>query len=644
MPKTKLPKDETYEHEVEETVAVEATEDDEKEEALPITVEEQQALAAQAAQEWEKGWNYLKPRWDEWALRLRLYNNQKRDKESVGDTTLFDIFQTVLADLYSDKLIATFNPREKGDEEVAENLTITAEYDHTLMEKDIVDYEWDWEAMFYGRGLLCMMDFDREEMCPVPEVWYVLTVVRDPEAKSVNGDKRGRGRARFLYRETRMTKNEMEEAGVYFNLGQIKADSTNTKSPLDEMMRIQADAGGLGDVSKYDSSTVRVREGFTTHNGNLVFVAFINDMSTVVRYKVLGKASQKMPMVDRVLFPIPNSWDSVSIPDLVEDKQRGKAVALNLSLKTMKAGLLPMYIYDKTKFDDRTDFNFEFNKFIGSKGDPNGAVAIMPRDHVKSDVSFIMDTLDQSAQRATATPDVKRGGRPGQQGTATRDALVSKGSDKRYSLAAAIFGWSERRFWQMWYAMYKDHFKAGIDEKTVRITGTLGAQIRPFTRESIVTSEIDPDIAIESKEVSEARLVSEAALFRDYLAQAAASPDTNMRFGLRHYGKLIGIKTDIINFLFPPTIEELRAEDENKALQGGKKVTVLPTDDHYTHMQYHNKLEETPEKVAHINAHKRALFLAQTRGENAPMNAMAMPSAELPVPQQNKPGFRTLPM
>ena len=298
-----------------------------------------------------------------------------------------------------------------------------------------------------------------------------------------------------------------------------------------------------------------------------------------------------------------------------------------------------MYVYDQTKFDDRTDFNFEFNKFIAARGDPSTAVSIMPRDRVKQDVSFIMDTLDQSAQRATATPDIKRGGRPDAAGTATRDALVAKGSDKRYSLATAVFGWSERRFWQLWYQLYKEHMDDKINEKIIRISGALGASWRKIEKKDIVSaSVVDPDVVIESKEVATAKRVAEAQIFRDYLTQAAASPDTNMRFGLRHYGKLIGVKADVIKALFPPTIEEMRADDENDQLEKGEIVEVTPQHDHIAHLLEHNTLADSPTKTAHINAHKRAMLIQHLSGDKTQSNPMAMPGSQLPGVAAMTPG------
>lgn len=579
-------------------------------------------LIKQIQTEQKLAWDFIKPKWDEWALRIKLYNNQKRDKEAVGDNTLFTIFQTVLAALYSDSLTAAFGARESGDEETAENLTITAEYDHEEMEKDMLDYEWDWEAMFFGRSLMGLMEFDRDNMVPVPEIWNVMTVLRDPYATSVNGDKKGRGRAKFLGREVRMTKNEMDEMEVYFNYKNLKPSGTNTKSLIDENMRITADAAGLADMSKFanlegENASNRLLEWFTVHNGKRVFVTLADDMKRVVRYHVLD--SMDIPLVDRVIYPVPNSWDGVSVPDLVEDKQRARAVATNLSLKSVKSSLHPMYLFNETLIKNRNDLNFGFNKFVGVQGNPTGSVQVMPKDQVKQDVAFILDTLSSGAERSTASPDTRQGARPAEGGTATRDALIDQGSDTRYSLSAKVFGWSEKRFWKQWYQLYKDHFTDGIDEKTVRITGALGAKWRPFTRDNLIAKS-DPDVKIESRILSEAKRVNDLRQFQGYVQFLAADPNANLRFALRHMGKLSGMKKDIIDRILPPTIEEMRAEDENIQMREKPEepVEVLPTDDHQAHLEIHNKMEDTPAKFAHINAHKRAMMLRQARPDLFP--------------------------
>lgn len=650
-PSTKNTKKKAKEYETPEETTEEINDSEGEKDSRPDFA----SLIKQANSEWEQGWWFMKPKWDEWALRLKLYNNQKRDKESVGDTTMFSVFQTILASLYEDKLAASFSPREVGDDEIAENLELTADYDYDIMEKDIIDYEWDWESLFFGRGLLCVMDFDEDSLTPSPYVWNRMVTVRDPEAGSIAGDREGRGASRFIYREIRMTKQQLKDAGdVYFDYENVKATGAknDTKSPLDQYMRDTAEAAGLSDVTKFanvdgENATLRLREGFTNWNGKLCFVTLADNGKKVIRYQELER--KKIPIVDRVLFPIPNTFDSPSIPDFTEDKQRARAVALNLSLKGVKANLHPMYLFDKNKVDERQDFNFAFNKFIPVTGNPAGAVVPMTKDHVKNDVSFIMETLAQSAERATGTPDIKQGASPDGNTTATRDALVAQGSESRYSLAARIFGWSERRFWQEYYNHLKEYMDEGVHEKMVHVVGALGASWRPFAKKDLVVPEgnKDPNIKIESKAVAEARRFNDAKLFRDYLTLAATDPTAQIRSGMRHYGKLIGMKVDLIEQIYPPTIDELRAEEENAMIMEEKKALVMPEDDHYLHLQIHNKLPDSPQKIAHMNAHKRALILQKVNPELVPQQDAQgdglAPAEQLTNPVAEQPTKRQLP-
>lgn len=587
------------------------------------------SLIEQVEAEYNLGWWSFKPKFDEYGVRLKLYNNQKRDKEAVGDPLLFTIHQTVLASLYDDKLSVAFSPREQGDDDIAENDNILAAYDSEEMEKDMLDYNWDWDATFYGTGLVCLMEFDRDRMLPIPEYWNRMTVIVDPRATSVNGDLRGRGRARFLGREVRLTKYDMEDAGVYFNYNDLKNETKDLRSFTDEAETLSQEARGYQQTTKFsglkgDNVDHRVLEWFTMWKGKRVFVTLADNRKKVIRYHELK--TKDIPVLDRRIYPLPNSFDGISIPDLVEDKQRARAVLQNLGLKGAKANLHPMYLFNTNKIKNRADLNFDFNKFIGVDGEVNGAVSVMPKDQVKQEVQYIMDVLDSAAQKATATPDIQQGARGDTKRSATELSLQNQKVDTRYSLSAKIFGWSEKRFWRQWHNLYREHFKDGIDEKIVRVVGALGATYRPFRREDIV-SKTDLDVTIESRVLSEAKQFNNSRNFEGYLTIIAQDPTANLRYGFKRLGKLKGLKKDEIDLLLPPTIEELRAEDENKSLEKDELVAVMATDDHVTHLEIHNKLSDTPAKYAHIEAHKRAMLLARVRPDIVPQ----LPSAQNPT-------------
>jgi hypothetical protein len=587
-------------------------------------------LVKQVNSEYELSYWFMKPKWDEWGLRLKLYNNQKRDKSAVGDPLMFTIFQTVLASLYDDRLMATFEPRESGDEEVSETLNDLAIFDYEEMQKDVTDLVWMWDTCFFGRGLVMQMEWDSETNTPVIENLDPMTILRDPRAKSVNGDMKGRGKARFIGREIRLTKTDMEDAGVYFNLDKLKLDDVDIRSLVDRNQQLRQEAQGFSDTAKFqgelkgDNATYRLVEWITYHKGKLVLVTLGNGKKEVVRYTEIK--GNKIPITDRVLYPIANDWDGVSIPDLTEDKQRARAKLTNLGVKVAEAGLYPMYLYDTNRIKNRSDLNYEQNKFIGVDGNPSGAVQIMQKDNIKQDVSYIMDTLDVASQKATATPDIQQGSVAGDNRTATELNIVNNKVDTRYSLSAKIFGWSEKRFWQQWYHLYKTYFAEGIHEKTIRLSGALGPKFRPLRRENII-AKVDPDVKVESRVISEAKNFNLLQQYRAYVQMIAQDPNANLRYAMKKMGKLTGLRKDEIDMILPPVIDELIAEDENKKLEENELVAVQATDDHVIHLEIHNKLSDTPAKYAHIEAHKRAMILKKTNPEIAPQG----PSASNPT-------------
>lgn len=622
-------------------------------------------LQRQCRAEFDIAWKNQKPKKDEWEVRLKLYNNQKRDKSAVGDTTLFTILQTILASLYVDRLSASFGGREEGDEETADNLNAVAEYDYEEMEKDVLDYEWDWDTCFFGRAFVEMSEWERDpakhSYLPLPQVLDPITFLRDPYAKSVNGDRKGRGAARFYGYEIKMTEKDMLDNPNIFediDFKTIKYGS-ETQSIMKDAIEARNQAQGLQSVDKQEKEAVLGANAqyditkWHTHwktGGKVkkVRVWLANERSKVIGVEVLKK--DYWPIIDRTLYPTAHDWDGTSIPDLVEDKQRARAIAQNLGLNAMKADLYPMYIYDSNKITNRNDLNFDFNKFIpvDTKGEPI-ANALLPLQKAGINLNlldFIYNSLDASAQKATATPELQQGAVSAEKRTLGELNLIANKVDTRYSLSAKVFGWSEKRFWQQWYQLYKDNFADGIDEKVLRIVGAFGAKWRPLRREDLV-AKVDPDVTIESTSLSRAKQLEESQKLTTYFSLALQDPTSNRRWGLKKLAKLNGLQKDEIDRLFPPTIDERIAEDQNDILNQNKKVAVLPEDDHNVHLEVHAKAGDTAAAKAHIETHKAALAVKKVKPELFPAdqvntNFQAPGTQPLPMPTMGggRPGIQ----
>lgn len=606
---------------------------DEKE----VEKEDYTGLVSQVKKEYKVAYDFMKPKIDKWRMRLKLYNNQKRDDEAVGDTTLFTIFQTVLASLYDDRLAVEFGGREDGDEETADNLTAMAKADYDDMEKDQLDFEWDWDTLFFGRGLMLMEEFDREPdknvFVPVPEVLDPLTFLRDPRATSVNGNKKGKGAMRFGGSEIKMTIEDIKNHPNFFkdiDFSKLKygestqslvADASQSRDEAQGRQNPNKDTeSDLGANAEYD-----VTQWFThwkKSDGSVVKVKMWlgNERNTLLGIKELER--DYWPIIDRPLYPTAHDWDGTSIPDLIEDKQRARAIAQNLGLKAMKADIYPMYIYNTNKITNRADLNFDFDKFIGvdTKPGESTADAVVPMRKSAPNmgmIDFIYQSLDASAQKATATPELQQGAISSQQRTLGELNLVASNVDTRYSLSAKVFGWSEKRFWYHWYNMYKDNFAENIDEKVLRTVGAFGAKWRTLSKDDIVAN-IDPDIMIESQVVSRAKELEEMQKLNGFFAIAFSDPTVNRRWGMKKLARLNGLEKDEIDRLFPPTIDERIAEDQNELLNQNKIVPVLPEDDHNIHLEIHAKAKETEASKAHIETHKKALSIKKVKPELFP--------------------------
>lgn len=556
--------------------------------------------------------------------RLKLYNNQKRDKSMVGDPLIFTVHQTVLASLYNDRLSVAFLGRESGDDETGENLTAMAEFDYETMQKDVLDYYWDWDASFFGRGLIKLNEFNRDKRfnCPIPELFDPMTFLRDPKAVSVSGDIKGRGAMRFGGREIEISRLSIKEDKGYFDIDDLKSGE-EVNSLVKKANQARDEAAGLDNLKNAseadlgDSETINALEWYTYYNGEKVCVTLANNKSKVIK---IDKTGDTFGLIDRPMYPNSHSWEGVSVPDLVEDKQRHRSVVLNLALEGMKADLYPSYMYDENRIKNKANLvSMKMNKYIGvdGEGDIRGAIAPINKAQANQNMAaWILNTLDASVQRATATPEMQQGAVSDEKRTLGELNLISSKVDTRYSLTAKVFGWSERAFWEQWYRLYKKHMESGIDEKVVRIAGSMGNKFRTLTKENI-SFEIDPDIKIESKTVAENLKLKDRTLMNQFAPSVLASPNA---IGKKYFEKKLagmnGLEPDEVNIVYPPTVDELIAQDENdKFLNENKLTMVVPEDDDYAHLMIHSKASETAAKAAHIHGHKTQMMLKRKQPE-----------------------------
>ena len=522
------------------------------------------------------------------------------------------------------------------------------EFDAVDMDKAVIDYKWAWNALFFGRALCIMNQWDRKKLVPKPEVVNMLTWYRDPNATSVNGDSEGRGAMRFGGRPISMTKNDFQQNSNYKNTTEL-TDSENQEAQDAQKEIDEAQGFSTMDDVEGDNKNFTIMEWYTK--------MYIYETETIddeekevlkmkrlligyqdgllVRFSTL-KDQDEWGIIDRSIYPDSMGWDGVCVPALIEDKQRANARILNASLFSVESNAHQMYVYDSLKIKKASHLNYGFNKHIPIAGDITGAVAPIQRNQVGNEVDYIMNKLQDLAQRATGATEIQQGASSGAQRTATHDAIVSEGADTRFSLSAKIFGWSEKAFARYWYKMYKMYYTEAIDEKVMRINGLIGFTWKPLERDDII-GDADPDIKVESKLVSESRRLTELNNFTNAYNIFVNDPTTNKEFLSRQLARLSGYDSVQMSMLFKDSPDRVIARMENDKLENGEFVKVNPTDDDQIHREEHEKAGE--KGIEHLKAHDIQM-IAKAKNQNVQEEVQAMqPQEQLPQQQVGNQDF-----
>lgn len=565
-------------------------------------------VSRQIQNEWEIAERFIR----DWRATKRIHTklllNQRKNPKKVGDTLLFSTHQTILAALYHDRLDAEWMGRDEDDTDRSDQLNALYAFDYDEMGKAAHDFGKYWDATFYGIAIEDYSHFDRDSLTPIPDLWDPLTTYFDPKATSINGNALGRGASRFIGRDIMRTKDEMTDLG-FFNLSALSED-TKGLSELNQTAQQRAAARNLTEVSFddiKDNCYYALLQWFTYINGQRYLVEAGNKGKTIVRLDPVR--TDYWPVNEARIYPDPHTLVTPGIADFVEDKQRARAILTNNTLDAAKLDTIPMWLFDKRKIKNRAQLtNWKAGKVIEGENIDGNTMMPITKPGIAAYTDGLMNLLELNAQKALATTELQQGMIFNQKRSATEVAEAANNTNTRYSLTAALFSQSEQNAAYMWLDQYKRNFKK-IDEKIIRIMGGFGPKPVPITHDTFKFKQ-DPDVRIASKVVSLAKKQEDRQNLAQFGQILAGTPNSNMRYFAQEMGRLMFTK-EVVQRLLPPTLDEMRAEDENDMLSENtlKGVVIEPTDDHMTHLEIHAKAADTKAKVAHMEAHKKALMI-----------------------------------
>lgn len=578
----------------------------------------------QIESKYNESFQFLQQRKTRQSQQLVLLSNLRRGDQNISSTLMLTLFDRIMAGVYDDKIQAKFLPSQGITQNKINSYNSLAQSDYQEMEKAKIDYDWVWDTLFFGRGYVETLQFDKKRKIMVPHVINPLNFGYDPYFENVQD-------WRYYWKWITKSRNDLEKlkkAGVLKYTGDI----ANLPSGIDEYLwnykvrRDEAREGVSPSIDSVDGDVYQILEFFCYNAKGDKSVYWVDkNFSTILYEQVLdlddgdpiiapnGKEVDKgsrWPIVVKEAFRIPHQSIPISVADLLEDKHRAKAVLLNLAYIAAKDQANPVYLYDPTKVQNVSQFlSRQVNQHIPVLGDPMMAVQPLNKANVMSpDLQAFIQYLDAEADAPVGAgkPMSEPGGSTKQ--TATQTAIDQQLNDMAQSIQSKVMQFGEQEFWSHWFHRYAKHGPE-LKEKMANIIGVKGVDSQIISLDDFQT-DFPPGVMVYSaKEAEYKNLVKR----RDWMQLYPVLAQTLDPDGLRNFQKHVFFPLMIedpatIDVMLPKTLDEIKAEGENEQLMENMLPEVAETDNHTTHIYTHMMLQpKTWALWLHLDWHQKLL-------------------------------------
>lgn len=583
---------------------------------------------------YNESFQFLQIRKKRQAQQLRLLVNLQKGEQTIGSTLLLTLFNRLLSSVYDDKMQVKFMPSQGIMQEQIDAYNTLAKSDYIEMEKAKLDYDWCWDTLFYGRGYVETSKFNKKRKIMEPVCINPLVMGYDPLVSEVQS-------WRYYWKWVTKTKWELEkliDAGII----------TGIKKP--EEIR-----SGMEDfLFQYKTTVDMARKGIEPppdpHSGDIYQILEFyyhnpddgerevcwldKNFSKILMEEKLDfedaeDGTSQWPIVMKEAYRQPHSTLPFSVADLLDDKHRAKAVLLNLALIAAKDQANPIYLYNKEKVDDVTQFmSRQVNQHIPVSEMEGAVEPLQKAPAMTADLQAFMQYLDAEAEApmGAGKPMSEPGGSTSQ--TATQASLDQQLNDMSQSLISKVMQNGEKEFWSHWFHRYAKNGPA-LKEKMANIVGVKGVDSQVIDL-SLFSTDFPPGIMVYSAKEAEYK---ELVLRRDLMQLYPVLAQTLDPEGLRNFNKHVFFPKflndpSLIDVMLPKTIDEMKAEQENEQLKKEQMIQALPTDEHTTHIYTHNMIppgQRTWAMWFHLAEHEA--LLAEQKAMEQQMMQMEMQSS-----------------
>jgi len=552
------------------------------------------------ARKYEDSFQFLQARKRRQANQLKLLVNLQKGDQSIASTLILTLFNRVLSSLYDDKLQIKFLPSQGINQDQINAYNILAQSDYLEMDKAKLDYDWVWDTLFYGRGYMETMRFNKKRKIMEPHVINPLAFGYDPIVDQVQD---------WRYYWKWITKNKWEiqkliKNGTIDGIKDVKEIAAGVEPYLWEYKQIvdQARDGVMPSPEPYGNDVFQILEFYSYDDEGDRCVYWVDkNFAKVLMHEKLelddgegnpDSPSSKWPIVMKEGFRQPHSSIPFSIADLLDDKHRAKSVLLNLAFIAAKDEANPTYLYNPDKVVDVSQFlSRQINQHI-PVNDVEMAVAPLRKETSMSpELLNFINVLTQEANEPLGTGTALQPDKGAGAETATEVAIEQQLNDMAQSLLSKVLQFGESEFWSHWIHRYAKHADE-LGSKMANIVGVKGVDTQEIEL-SVFHTDYPPGVLVYSAKEAEYK---ELVLRRDLMQLYPALVQTLDPDGIRNFNKHVFFPKflqdpSLIDVMLPKTIDEMKAEAENEQLKKNELPDVLPTDNHTTHIYTHQMVQ-----------------------------------------------------
>src|SRR3990167_3515321 len=146
---------------------------------------QQFTIVGDIARKYEDSFQFLQQRKKRQANQLKLLVNLQKGDQNIASTLLLTLFNRLVSSVYDDKLQIKFLPSQGINQDQINAYNILAQSDYLEMGKAKLDYDWCWDTLFFGRGYIETLRFNKKRKIMEPHVINPLVFGYDPIVSEV---------------------------------------------------------------------------------------------------------------------------------------------------------------------------------------------------------------------------------------------------------------------------------------------------------------------------------------------------------------------------------------------------------------------------------------------------------------------------